>query len=438
MTGEWNDLPKISVDGIDLNSDISTLYNAEQTGTSNLNQDSDKYVSVDIDKPDENKVKKIVTFFAIIFFIISVPIIYHNVKDYWQMFHSVAENETITVKTTKLSYKDLYDVSEVTGLIGAESTVDVVARVDGYLEKTYFKDGDFVKQGQLLFTIEPNEYKISVRAAEAEVAQAQAVHTNSLQELERAKALVKENFISKSDYDSIVATASSTSASLDAARQSLARARLNLGYTQIQAPISGKVGKINLSNGNYVGLQSGPLVTIAKMNPISVNFSLKSADVLRMKRGDSGNFDIATAKVELLLSDDTKYNKIGKITFLDNIVSSDSASLSLKAVFDNSENILIPGDYVRVIITSKEPRRKLVVPQSITRGDAVNGYYLWAVENGKTKKKRLVIGGSHENDWIVESGVNIDDEIVKYSNKPIDMEQLSVVVNNSTDKKGNS
>ncbi len=438
MTGEWNDLPKISVDGIDLNSDISTLYNAEQTGTSSLNQDSDKYVSVDIDKPDENKVKKIVTFFAIIFFIISVPIIYHNVKDYWQMFHSVAENETITVKTTKLSYKDLYDVSEVTGLIGAESTVDVVARVDGYLEKTYFKDGDFVKQGQLLFTIEPNEYKISVRAAEAEVAQAQAVHTNSLQELERAKALVKENFISKSDYDSIVATASSTSASLDAARQSLARARLNLGYTQIQAPISGKVGKINLSNGNYVGLQSGPLVTIAKMNPISVNFSLKSADVLRMKRGDSGNFDIATAKVELLLSDDTKYNKIGKITFLDNIVSSDSASLSLKAVFDNSENILIPGDYVRVIITSKEPRRKLVVPQSITRGDAVNGYYLWAVENGKTKKKRLVIGGSHENDWIVESGVNIDDEIVKYSNKPIDMEQLSVVVNNSTDKKGNS
>ncbi|MBO5738296.1 efflux RND transporter periplasmic adaptor subunit [bacterium] len=438
MSGEWNDLPKISVDGIDLNSDISTLYNAEQTGTSNLNQDSDKYVSVDIDKPDENKVKKIVTFFAIIFFIISVPIIYHNVKDYWQMFHNVAENETITVKTTKLSYKDLYDVSEVTGLIGAESSVDVVARVDGYLEKTYFKDGDFVKQGQLLFTIEPNEYKISVRAAEAEVAQAQAVHTNSLQELERAKALVKENFISKSDYDSIVATASSTSASLDAARQSLARARLNLGYTQIQAPISGKVGKINLSNGNYVGLQSGPLVTIAKMNPISVNFSLKSADVLRMKRGDSGNFDIATAKVELLLSDDTKYNKIGKITFLDNIVSSDSASLSLKAVFDNSENILIPGDYVRVIITSKEPRRKLVVPQSITRGDAVNGYYLWAVENGKTKKKRLVIGGSHENDWIVESGVNIDDEIVKYSNKPIDMEQLSVVVNNSTDKKGNS
>ena len=75
MTGEWNDLPKISVDGIDLKSDISTLYNAEQTGTSNLNQDSDKYVSVDIDKPDENKVKKIVTFFAIIFFIISVPII---------------------------------------------------------------------------------------------------------------------------------------------------------------------------------------------------------------------------------------------------------------------------------------------------------------------------------------------------------------------------
>ncbi len=423
MSDNWNDLPKISFSELESDIDVTKLSDKEDFTSKNS-----EYISVDIEKPDINKSNKIVLFFAILFTLVSIPIFYHNIRDYIQTYMTPAMKRDIEVKTTKLQYRDLYDTSEVTGLISAESSVDIVARVDGYLENAYFKEGDFVKQGQLLFTIEPNEYKISVRAAEAEVDHANALYTNSIQELNRAKELVKENFISRSDYDSIVATANSSRASLDAAKQSLARARLNLGYTRIYAPMTGKAGKINMSNGNYVGLQSGPLVNIAKMNPVCVDFSMKSSDVLRMKRGKDSNLDIATAKVEILLSDDTKYDKVGKIIFSDNTVSSQAASLSLRALFQNHDNILIPGDYVRVIITSKEPRHKLVVPQSITHGDSINGYYLWTVKDGKTCKNKITVSGSDGNDWIVESGVSDTDDVISYSNSSIDMESLSVLV----------
>ncbi len=429
MSDNWNDLPKISIDKFedsDLGIGITSL-----SEENNSDSNDSKYISVDIDKPDKNKTNKIVLFFAIVFFLVTIPIFYHNIRDYIQMYMMPTVKRDIEVKTTKLQYSDLYDKSEVTGLISAESSVDIVARVDGYLQNAYFKEGDFIKQGQLLFTIEPKEYEISVRAAEAEVDHANALYTNSIQELNRAKELVKENFISRSDYDSIVATANSSRASLDAARQSLERAKLNLSYTRIYSPMTGKAGKINMSNGNYVGLQSGPLVNIAKMNPVCVDFSMKSSDVLKMKRGENSNLDIATAKVEILLSDDTKYDMIGKIIFSDNMVSTQAASLSLRAVFQNHDNILIPGDYVRVIITSKEPRHKLVVPQAITHGDSLNGYYLWTVKDGKTHKNRITVNGNDGNNWIVESGISDSEDVISYSSRYIDVENMPVVVKNS-------
>lgn len=434
----WEDSPEINLKKLDLSDDELNFSTEAFSDGNKIASDTESYVSVEIDKPDEKKISKIVLFWAVVFTVITLPIFYHNIRNYITYYMMPPMRHNLEVKTTKLSHKNLYEKSEVTGLISAESSVDIVARVDGYLEKTYFKEGDFIRQGQLLFTIEPNEYKISVRAAEAEVAQAKALYTNSIQELERAKELVKENFISRSDYDSIVASANSQKASLDAANQSLARARLNLSYTNIYSPMAGKAGKINMSVGNYVGLQSGPLVNIAKMNPVCVDFSMKSSDVLKMKHGNNNNLDINTAKVEILLSDDTKYDQIGKIIFSDNVVSAEAASLSLRAVFQNHDNILIPGDYVRVIITSKEPRNKLLVSQAVTHGDALNGYYLWTVKDGKTHKNKIVISGSEGNDWIVESGVTDTDDVITSSNNHIDMENLPVTIKNNEKQQDSS
>ena len=437
MSENWGELPKIKMiegeynfsefeptnDTSSYNTDSSSSIDDYYSGESN--NDNSK-ISINLEKPNENSKKKIILFFAIIFCIVTLPICYNMYKDYKMYADSAIEREVLNVTVKQFKPQAIYSTSEATGSVTPESSVDIVARVDGYLEKTFFKEGDNVKKGQLLFKIESEEYEIAVRAAEAAVAQAQAVYTNSLQELERGKELIKENFISRSDFDAMVATANSSKASLDEVKQSLARARFNLNYTKIYSPLSGKAGRIALSDGNFVSIGSGALVNIAKTNPICVSFSMKSSDVINIKQGDSNKLDLSTAKVELILSDGSKYNKVGKINFSDNYVSSESASLSLKAVFENPDNLLLPGDYVKVIVTASQPIHRIMVPQSITYGDALNGYYLWAVVDNKTVKKPIQVAGSRDNHWIVLSGINENDKIITKNNISIDMEQMNV------------
>lgn len=434
MTENWEqDLPKIKFDD---NIGFTNFHNEEdlisddeekiKNETVNETFSKSEKISLDIEKPNENIVKRITLFLALVFCIIVLPIIYHNVKNYFAFMSSIEKEQPLIVTVKKFAPVDLYTKSEATGEIMPESSVDVVSRVEGYLQKTFFKEGDFVKKGQLLFKIEPDEYAIAVRASEAAVAQAQAVYTNALQELERGKELVKENFISRSDYDQMVASAASSKASLDEVNQSLARARLNLNYTNIYSPLTGKVGTITLSEGNFVSISSGPLVNIAKTTPILINFSMKSSDVIKMKQGNNGKLDLSSAKVELILSDDSKYPSTGKIVFSNNYISSEAASLALKARFDNQNNILIPGDYVKVIVTAATPISRILVPQAAVRGDALNGYYIWCAQNNKTVKKKIEVSGSQDNHWIVENGLSSDDAVIVNANTYIEIEGMPI------------
>ncbi len=431
MNENWDgDLPKIKVEQEeikleDLQRDefIGTIYNEESLESYDKNDNlQNKKIKVDLEKPDDKVIQKIVLFFAFLFFLVALPLTYHGLKDYFFVSDNDSESRNLIVTVKKYSPVDIYTKSESTGEILPESSVDVVARVEGYLQKTFIKEGQSVNKGQLLFQIEPEEYAIAVRASEASVAQAQAFYKNALQELDRGKELVKENFISRSDFDQMVAQAASSKASLDEVQQSLARARLNLSYTNIYSPLSGKAGAISLSDGNFVTLSSGPLVNIAKTTPILVSFSMKSSDVIRMKHDNNGKLDISNAKVELILSDDSKYKRVGKIIFSNNYVSSEAASLALKAKFDNPENLLIPGDFVKVIVTSATPVKRILVPQSVVRGDALNGYYVWTAVNGKTAKKNLEVAGSMDNQWIVESGLTENDAVIIKSNTYIETE----------------
>ena len=419
-----------------INDDLNNIGYGEIDNTDDSKQNvsgkkyDENYMRVNIEQPDDAKTKRFVIWGAICFVLVVLPIIFHPLYEIYKAYKEPYTREDLIVETKNFQQQDIYNTTEATGLVSPESSVDVVARVDGYLQNTYFKEGDFIKQGQLLFKIEPNEYEIAVRAAKASVDQTRAVYDNSLQELERAKELIKENFISRSDYDGIVAMANRDKAALDEVQQSLARAQLNLNYTNIYSPLTGKAGKINLSDGNYVGLASGPLVNIAKTNPICVSFSMKSADVIKLKQANNGVLDLSSAKVEIVLSDDSKYGKIGKINFSDNTVAEDAATLSLKAVFDNSDNILIPGDYVKVIITPSVPIHKYLIPQNVTHGDALNGYYLWAYQDGVVKKLPIDILSSYENSWIVNSGLTDSDKIIVKSNQNIDYDGMRAKLKN--------
>lgn len=299
--------------------------------------------------------------------------------------------------------------AEATGRVEAQYSIDVIARVSGFLLKKYFHEGDFVKQGQLLFQIDPKEYQLSVNNSRAAVNQYNALYTNAQQEWNRASALVKEDLISRSDVDSSLAARNQNRALLDSANQQLELAKVNLSYTSIRSPIDGRIGKVNITEGNYVSPTSGSLVNVSSVTPVYVTFSLKSDDFVKLLKASDRFKDV---QVKVQFGDGTWYNKVGKINFVDNKIDKDSGSVQMRATFDNTKMWLVPGDYMKVKLVAPKKVEYLTVPQSCTKGDAMSGYYVWAVKDDKAVKKDIKVSDDIDNNWIVENGLNAADTIV--------------------------
>ena len=346
----------------------------------------------------------------LILLVIIVPIIYNKTSGFITgMIQKQAMKMPKEVEVDTPHIESVNVSAEATGRVEAKYSVDLVARVPGFLIKKYFKEGDFVKKGQLLFQIDPREYQIEVNNSLANVNQYSALLKNAQQELNRANALIKEDLISRSDVDQSLAARNQNKALYDAARQQLELARVNLGYTSIKSPIDGRIGKVNITEGNYVTATSGPLVNISSVNPVYVTFSLKSDDFVKLLRG-SNRFKDAQVKVQF--NDGTWYDKIGTVNFVDNKIDKDSGSISLRATFDNSKMWLTPGDYMKVEIVAPKLVKYMTVPQSCTKGDAMSGYYVWAVEDNKAVRKNIKVSDVINNNWVVDGGLNLDDVIV--------------------------
>lgn len=342
--------------------------------------------------------------------VIIVPIIYNKTSG---IIAAIAQRRAMLMpKEVEVGTPHIEEVNvsaESTGRVEAEYSVDLVARVPGFLLKKYFKEGDFVKKGQVLFQIDPREYQIEVNNSQANVNQYSALLKNAQQELNRANALVKEDLISRSDVDQSLASRNQNKALYDAARQQLELAKVNLGYTKIKSPIDGRIGKVNITEGNYVTATSGSLVNISSVNPVFVTFSLKSDDFVRLLKASNKFQD---AKVEVQFDGGSWYDKIGKVNFVDNKIDKNSGSVTLRATFDNSKGWLVPGAYMKVKITAPKLVKYMTVPQASTKGDAMSGYYVWAVEDNKAVKKNIKVSDAIDNNWVVNSGLNLDDTIV--------------------------
>ena len=346
----------------------------------------------------------------LILLVIIVPIIYNKTSGFITgMIQKQAMRMPKEVEVDTPHIESVNVSAEATGRVEAKYSVDLVARVPGFLIKKYFKEGDFVKKGQLLFQIDPREYQIEVNNSLANVNQYSALLKNAQQELNRANALIKEDLISRSDVDQSLAVRNQNKALYDAARQQLELARVNLGYTSIKSPIDGRIGKVNITEGNYVTATSGALVNISSVNPVYVTFSLKSDDFVKLLRG-SNRFKDAQVKVQF--NDGTWYDKIGTVNFVDNKIDKDSGSISLRATFDNSKMWLTPGDYMKVEIVAPKLVKYMTVPQACTKGDAMSGYYVWAVEDNKAVRKNIKVSDVINNNWVVDGGLNLDDVIV--------------------------
>ena len=347
---------------------------------------------------------------AAILLIIILPIMYNKIAG--QIAAYIQRKAMMMPKEVIIDNPHIESVNvsaEATGRVEAKYSIDVVARVPGFLMKKYFKEGDFVKKGQLLFQIDPREYELEVKNSAANVNQYSALLKNAQQELNRANALIKEDLISRSDVDSSLATRNQNRALLDAAKQQLELAKVNLGYTSIKSPIDGRIGKVNITEGNYVTATSGALVNVASTNPVDVTFSLKSDDFGKLLRA-SNQFKDVDVKVQF--SDGNWYDKIGKINFVDNRIDENSGSITLRATFENPRSWLVPGDYMKVKLTAPKIVNYMTVPQACTKGDAMSGYYVWAVENNKSVRKNIEVSDEINNNWVVKDGLAESDVIV--------------------------
>jgi len=297
-----------------------------------------------------------------------------------------------------------------TGRVEAKYSVDLTARVSGFLLKKYFNEGDFVKKGQLLFQIDPQEYQLEVKNSQATVNQYNALLLNSQQELNRANALIQEDLVSHSYVDQSLATRNQNQALLDAARQKLQLAKVNLGYTSIKSPIDGRIGKVQITEGNYVTLNSGVLANVSSVDPVYVSFSLRSSDFVKLLKA-SDKFKGVQVKVQF--EGGNWYDKYGVIDFVDNQIDKASGAIQMRATFENPKGWLVPGDYMKVSLIAPETVNFMTVPQACTKGDAMSGYYVWVIDKDNTvKRKDIKVSDEIDNNWIVESGLNNDDKVV--------------------------
>lgn len=346
----------------------------------------------------------------VVLLIIIVPIIYNKTAGAVMGFiqrQALLKPKEVVVDTPHM--ENVFITAESTGRVEAKYSVDLVARVSGFLLKKYFNEGDFVKEGQLLFQIDPREYQIEVNNSRATVNQYSALLKNAQQELNRANALIKEDLISHSDVDQSLATRNQNKALLEAARQKLELANVNLSYTSIKSPINGRIGKVNITEGNYVTASSGSLVNISSTDPVYVSFSLRTQDFVKLLKASDKFKDV---KVKLQFNSGLEYDRVGTINFVDNKVDQNSGSVQMRATFDNPKGWLVPGDYMKVTLIAPQQVSFMTIPQSCTKGDAMSGYYVWVIEGNKAVRKDIKVSDAVNNNWIVDSGLNRKDNIV--------------------------
>ena len=344
----------------------------------------------------------------IIVAIIVVPIVFNKIAGFISAkIAAEMQKRPTEVEVGYATEGDYYPKNESVGRVEAKYSVDVVARINGWLQKRYFKEGAFVKKGQTLFLIQPNEYQIAVQQAEAAVRQSEAALINAEKELVRAKELVKNDFVSKSYYDNALATRDQNRATRDVNKANLAAARLNLSYTKIASPVDGRVGKILITEGNLVNSQSGTLARIVSTSPIYVYFTIKSEDYIayRKYRMEHNLTKDPGMNVQIRLSDGSLYKEQGKIEFMNNEVDQTAGTISVRATFQNKDNLLVPGDFVNVTATAKEPIKVVLVPQ-VAVSDSTEGTYVWLVdENHKAQQKYITIDKQEGDNWIVTEGL---------------------------------
>jgi len=301
-------------------------------------------------------------------------------------------------------------VFESPGRVVSKYQVGVVARIAGYLQTSYFKEGDTVKKGEPLFLIEPDEYRNVANSSAANVTNIKAQLEFAEKQLARAKELVGMDYIAKSRYDEVLANRDALKAQLASAQAQSADANRNLGYTTVRSPIDGRIGMITVTVGNYVSPTSGNLTTINSSDPIYVTFPLTAEDFESLEIADRGNNQ--KRKTEIIFQGGGVHHVIGYQDFHDNKVDDVTGTVTMRATFDNHDGSLLHGEFVTVKLYANNPVDMPVVPQSAVQENQAGKYVYLIDDKGLPQLTYIKTGEQHNEHWVVTSGLKIGDKII--------------------------
>jgi len=306
---------------------------------------------------------------------------------------------------------------EATGNTAPIKSVDLVARVQGFLQSIDYQDGTFVKQGTQLFTIEPETYKLKVEQAKAAEVGAQATVKQAEADFKRQAELVQRQAVSQSTLDTSTSTRDNAQASLQQAQVNTRLAEVNYGYTNVTAPFDGVVSAHMVSVGELVGVSSPTqLATIVAMDPIWVNFTVNEQDVLRIRaeaarRGLTVN-DLKQLPIQVGLQTETGYPHEGKLDYVSPTLNQSTGTLAVRGVVPNDKRVLLPGYFVRVRVPFDQEKAALLVPDTALGSDQ-GGRYLLVVNGDNVVEQRKVQIGPVDNGLrVIEGGLKPDDRVV--------------------------
>lgn len=321
---------------------------------------------------------------------------------------SETEVGVVTLKSQPVSV-----VSELTGRTSAALSAEVRPQVGGIIQKRLFKEGDLVKAGQPLYQIDAASYQAAWNEARAALQQAQALVKADCQKAQRYARLVKENGVSQQDADDAQSTCAQDKASVEAKKAALETARINLDWTTVTAPISGRIGISSVTPGALVtALQDTALTTIRGLDTMYVDLTRSSVDLLRLRKQSlATNSD--TMSVSLILEDGTTYSEKGRLELTEVAVDESTGSVTLRAIFPNPQQQLLPGMFVRARVDEGVMENAILAPQQgVTRDAKGNANALVVNKDNKVEQRTLETGETYGDKWLVLNGLHNGDRLI--------------------------
>ncbi len=299
---------------------------------------------------------------------------------------------------------------EYVGTTQSIQTVDINARVEGFLVKRAFKDGADVEEGALLFVIDPRPFEADLQAAQADLAENRAALAYAEEQVRRYKPIVEKEYITQDTYDGYVTEAAERQAAVEAAQANVTQAKLNLGYCTMYAPFSGRIGRRYVDVGNLVGAAGAPtkLATMVQLDPMYVYFSVAERDIPQIFEEHSKN-DLA---VSIVLPDESTLPEDGRIDFINNEVDVNTGTMEMRAVVPNSAKTMLPGQFVKVKLLLKEQPGALLVPQqAVSDFQGQQFVYVVGAEN-KVEYRNVTTGSNYNELVVIQDGVKTGEKVI--------------------------